>query len=87
MISVATQSIQIGKGHAGKTVTVHVRPDILRVDIEQSMLVDIPRTSHKQVARFKVRADERLPAYTLPENLGSFVKHQADTKRKALNPD
>jgi hypothetical protein len=61
MISEATQRIQIGKGHAGKTVTVHVRPDILRVDIETGLSVDIPRNSHKQVARFKVRADERLP--------------------------
>jgi hypothetical protein len=61
LICVATQRIQIGKGHAGKTVTVHVRPDILRVDIEPGLSVDIPRTSHKQVTRFKVHANEKLP--------------------------
>jgi transposase InsO family protein len=61
LICVATQRIHIGKAHAGKTVTVHVRPDLLRVDIEVGMSVDIPRTSHKQVARFKVRANEQLP--------------------------
>ena len=60
-ICVATQRIHIGKAHAGKTVTVHVRPDLLRVHIEVGMSIDVPRTGHKQVARFKVRANEGLP--------------------------
>jgi hypothetical protein len=48
LICVATQRIQIGKGHAGKTVTVHVRPDLLRVDIEPGLSMGITRTSQSE---------------------------------------
>ena len=87
MISVATQRIQIGKGHAGKTVTVHVRPDILRVDIERGVFVDIPRTSHKQVARFKVRADERLPHVYPARKPREFRQASSRYETESMNPD
>jgi hypothetical protein len=61
MISVATERIYVGKAHAAKTVSVHVRPDLLHVDIEPGPNMNIARTGHKQVARFKARANEAMP--------------------------
>jgi hypothetical protein len=43
LICVATQRIYVGKIHAGKTVTVHARPDILRVDIEAGLSLELKR--------------------------------------------
>jgi hypothetical protein len=64
------------------TVTVHARPDLLRINVEPVPSPDIPRAGHKQVARFKVRTNDRGPrAYPFQQNLGSFVNHHLETKR------
>jgi hypothetical protein len=86
LICVATQRIRIGKAHAAKTVTVHVRADILRVDIEPGLSIDIPRTSHKQVARFKVHADEKLPRVYPSRKPREFRQASTDTGSENMNP-
>jgi hypothetical protein len=80
LIRVAAQRIYVGKVHAGKTVTVHARPGFLRIRARPKPRH--PRAGHKQVARFKVRANDRGPrAYLFQQNLGSFVNHHLETKR------
>jgi uncharacterized membrane protein len=52
-ISIATQQIDIGQAHAGKTVAVSFRADA--VDIY------VPRTREEQLADLNATADEQLP--------------------------
>jgi transposase InsO family protein len=87
LICVATQRIYIGKAHAGKTVTVHVRPDILRVDIEPGLCVNIPRAGHKQVARFKVRANEQLPRVYPARKPREFRQPSTGNETEPMNPN
>lgn len=52
-IMVATQKVQVGLGHARKTVTVTVEDTCLRVHHGDAQLVVVPRTSGKEVKRYK----------------------------------
>jgi hypothetical protein len=52
-IQVAGQKLQVGKGHAGTTVTVLVHDHHFEVLDGQTPLTTIPRHSLKEVTRFK----------------------------------
>jgi transposase InsO family protein len=53
-LQVAGQRVQVGMGHAGKTVIVEVDESMLRiVDEHGQLLAAVPRTSSKEVKRFK----------------------------------
>ena len=53
-LQVAGQRVQVGMGHAGKTVTVEVDESMLRiVDEHGQLLALVPRTNSKEVKRFK----------------------------------
>jgi transposase InsO family protein len=52
-IQVADQKLQIGKGHAGTTVTVLVADHHFEILDGQTPLMTIPRHSSKEVTRFK----------------------------------
>jgi hypothetical protein len=57
-IQVARQRIQVGIGHAGIIVDVHTADATWRIRHGDELLLEVPRTSSKPVARFKVRKPE-----------------------------
>lgn len=57
-IQVARQRIQVGIGHAGTTVDVHTTDATWRIQLDDELLVEVPRTTSKRVARFKTRKPE-----------------------------
>jgi transposase len=57
-ISIAGQKIQVGIGHAGRTVTVEEADTTFRVFVGDQLLTEVPRTTRKQIARFKAREPE-----------------------------
>jgi hypothetical protein len=64
---VAGQKIQVGIGHAGRTVTVEQADTSLRVYDAGQLLVEVIRTATKSIAPFKARKPEpprrrRLPS-------------------------
>lgn len=61
VLHVATQKVRVGKTHAGKVVTVHVRADLLHVEIEPGLVLDFPRTNHQALRQHKAHAPERIP--------------------------
>jgi hypothetical protein len=54
-IATAGQKIHLGIGHAGRTVTVEDAGATFRVYDGDQLLADVPRTTTKPIARFKVR--------------------------------
>src|SRR4051812_37611444 len=54
-ISIARQKIQVGIGHAGRTVTVEEADTTFRVYDGVQLIAEAVRTTTKQVARFKAR--------------------------------
>ena len=66
-LSVAGQRIQVGIGHAGRTVTVEQADTSFRVYDADQLLIEVVRTTTKTIARFKARKPEpprqrRLPS-------------------------
>jgi hypothetical protein len=57
-ISVARQKIQVGIGHAGRTVTVEGADTTFRVFDGDQLLCEEIRTATRQIARFKARKPE-----------------------------
>ncbi len=57
-ISIARQKIQVGIGHAGRTVTVEEADTTFRIYDGDQLLAEVIRTTTKQVARFKARKPE-----------------------------
>jgi hypothetical protein len=54
-IPIVGQRVQVGFRHAGATVTVEVDDTVLRVlDQHDEILTVVPRTSRKEVTRYKV---------------------------------
>jgi hypothetical protein len=54
-IQVIGQRVTVGFHHAGATVTIEVEDTVLRVlDQHDQVLTVVPRTSRKEVTRFKV---------------------------------
>jgi hypothetical protein len=54
-ISVAGQQIQVGIGHAGRTVTVEQADTSFRVYDADQLLIEVTRTTTTTIARFKAR--------------------------------
>ena len=59
---VAGQKIHVGNSHAGLTVDVHPADTTWRVSDNDQLLAEVPRTTSKLIARFKVRKPEPLLA-------------------------
>jgi hypothetical protein len=57
-ITVAAQKIQVGIGHAGRTITVEEADTSFRLLDGDQLLLEVPRTTTKTVARFKARKAE-----------------------------
>lgn len=57
-ISIARQKIQVGIGHAGRTVTVEEADTTFRIYDGDQLLAEVIRTTTRRVARFKVRKPE-----------------------------
>ncbi len=57
-VAIAGQKIHLGIGHAGQTVTVEDVGTTFRVYDGDQLLADVPRTTAKPIARFKVRKPE-----------------------------
>jgi transposase InsO family protein len=57
-IAIARQKIHLGIRHAGRTVTVEDGDTTFRVFDGDQLLADVPRTTTKPIARFKVRKPE-----------------------------
>jgi hypothetical protein len=58
---VARQRIQVGMVHAARTVTVESADHTFRVHDGDELLVEVPRTTTRPLARFKVRKPEGPP--------------------------
>lgn len=70
VLVIAGQRIHVGIGHAGRTVTVEDAGDTFRIHDRDQVLTEVPRTSTKNIARFKARKPEpprrRLPLGSPP---------------------
>jgi hypothetical protein len=58
MIQVARQRIQVGISHAGLTVTVASSDTTFQVTADDQLLIEVPRTTTRPIARFKVHKPE-----------------------------
>ena len=59
---VATQKIQVGLVHAGKTVTVIVEDHSFRIQAGSETVRVVPRTTASEIHRYKASAtDKRSP--------------------------
>ncbi|MEU5726362.1 IS481 family transposase [Micromonospora sp. NPDC047738] len=58
VLVIAGQKIHVGIGHAGRTVTVEDADTTFRVHDGDQLLTEVPRTTTKPIARFKVRKPE-----------------------------
>jgi transposase InsO family protein len=67
-ITIARQKIQVGIGHAGRTVAVEEADTTFRVYDGEQLLIDAVRTTTKQVARFKARKAEPPRPSTIKES-------------------
>ena len=57
-ISIARQKIQVGIGYAGRTVIVEEADTTFRVYDADQLLIEVIRTTAKQIARFKAHKPE-----------------------------
>jgi len=57
-ICIARQKVQVGIGHAGRTVTVEEAGTTVRVYDGHQLLTEVLRTSTRQIVRFKARKPE-----------------------------
>jgi hypothetical protein len=66
-ISIARQKIQVGIGHAGRTVAVELADTTFRIYDGDQLLTEVTRSTTKPIARFKARKPEppRRPPTTL----------------------
>jgi hypothetical protein len=60
-IQVAGQKLQVGKGHAGRTVTVRVSDHHVEILDGQTPLKTIPRHTTKEVTRYKAYDSKPMP--------------------------
>jgi hypothetical protein len=60
-IMVATQRIQVGMIHARKTVSVTARDHSFHIDIDGQTVAVVPRTTGKEIHRYKAYAGEHAP--------------------------
>jgi hypothetical protein len=75
-ITIAGQRIHVGIGHAGNSVTVEEADTNFRVLDGDHLLIEVPRTTTKAVARFKARKAEpqRHRRILTPDPTGSDAK-------------
>jgi hypothetical protein len=59
-IAVGTQRIQVGMIHVRKVVTVTVDGHSLRVDIDGETVAIVPRTTSREIHRYKAYATRLL---------------------------
>jgi hypothetical protein len=57
-ISIARQKIQVGIGHAGRTLTVEEADTTFRIYDGDQLLTEVLRTATRPIARFKARKPE-----------------------------
>nr|BFE67261.1 hypothetical protein GCM10020092_005620 [Actinoplanes digitatis] len=57
-ISIARQKIQVGIGHADRTVTVEEADTTFRIHHGDELLAEVARTTTRPIARFKARKPE-----------------------------
>ena len=55
-IRVVNQAVQLGKAHAGKTVTVTVNAELFRIVVDDTLTVEVARTNQQPVRRYKAHA-------------------------------
>jgi hypothetical protein len=60
-IRVVNQAVQIGKTHAGKTVTVTVTAALFHIVIDDTLTVEVARTNQQPVRRYKAHATTHTP--------------------------
>jgi len=65
-IMVATQKIQAGMTHAGKTVTVICENNSFRLVIDGETIGVVPRTTSREIGRYKAYAAHQRPAEHSP---------------------
>ncbi|WP_231934891.1 integrase core domain-containing protein [Micromonospora viridifaciens] len=58
VLVIAGQKIHVGIGHAGRTLTVEDADTTFRIHDGDQLLTEVPRTTTKPIARFKVRKPE-----------------------------
>ena len=63
-IQVAGQKIQVGMTNAGKTVTVHIENDNFRLVIDGETVAVVPRTTSREIHRYKAYATHPATAVT-----------------------
>ena len=63
-IQVARQKIQVGMTHAGKIVTVHAGNDSFRLVIDGETVAVVPRTTSREIHRYKAYATHPATAVT-----------------------
>jgi transposase InsO family protein len=61
-VMVGGQKIQVGLGHARKTVQVSVGPDTYRITVEPGITVTAARTASRDIRRHKASSYDRNPA-------------------------
>jgi 2-C-methyl-D-erythritol 4-phosphate cytidylyltransferase len=59
-IQVIGRRVQVASQHAGATVTIEVEDTVLRIlDEHDEVFTVVPRTSHKEVTRYKAYGQSR----------------------------
>jgi hypothetical protein len=67
-IAVAHQRIHVGISHAGRTLDVEAADTTFRVYDRDQLVTEVPRTTTKPIARFKVRKPEPLRRRPTPSD-------------------
>ena len=65
-IQVARQRVQVGMTHAGKTVTVLTENDSFRLVIDGETVGVVPRTTSREIRRYKAYTTRNHPAHPAP---------------------
>jgi hypothetical protein len=77
-IQVACQRIQVGFGHAGKTVTIQLGDTTLRIiDDQGELITTVPRNSTGEISRFKAYGTHRQQPPLVPPTAAPAVRTRA----------
>ena len=58
IVMLAGQKIKVGSTHAGTVVTIHTHDNLLRIHLDDQVLIETARTATRPVARFKAHKPE-----------------------------
>ena len=78
-IQVARQRIQVGMTHAGKIVTVAAENNSFRLVIDGETVGVVPRTTSREIARYKAYATHPVLSVTRHEHVASLIVSTAGT--------